>query len=228
MNHCLQLLSLAIAFCNPVGCAATDCVPPIYDCPPTCENLPGYYAVIGYGAEKENQTDAMKAAGVSKLIPSREVFTYASPYGTILILHFEVECNDLSKFLFPTLTFNDPYTGSGYELTKYSSLAEKKGVDFKKIVPCDKMNTYTFQKSPVMSSDGKWLPGAFSGTISLAYNMSGSLFEHRTEKELYFSVFFVRPLFEGDDRSYVYPIRDSSTAYLRTEENGDSNSSNNK
>ena len=76
-----------------------------------------------------------------------------------------------------------------------------------------------------MNADGTWVSGAFSGTIALAYNMSNSLYDYGGDKKLIRTAFFLRPLFEGDDRSYVYPINFLNDTYIRTEENGSSNSS---
>ena len=227
MNHCLQLLPLVIAFCNPTSCGigATDCrMPPQEECPPTCFPRPGYYSVFE-AREDDAPTDAMKAAGIRKLFPQQKTFDYASPYGTILVLYFDVECDDLSKFLYPTITFNDPYTGVNYPLSDYAAYAKEKGVDIEKVISYDKMFSYTFQESPVMNADGTWVSGAFSGTIALAYNMSNSLHDYGGDKKLIRTAFFLRPLFEGDDRSYVYPIKYLNDTYIRTEENGSSNSS---
>ena len=195
-------LTLILASCQS-DIPVSECNESDYANLPACYHLSGYESVISY---KNVQTDAMKAAGINKLIPSAVYSLYESPYGNILLLNIAVECEDLSKFLFPTLTFNDPYTGSNYPLSEYASYAKEKKIDFEGELPCDKAHTYAFQSSASMNSDGEWNSGKFSGNITLAYNVSNTFFEHLNDSKLALAVFFLRPLFTGDDRSYVYPL----------------------
>ena len=198
-------LALLVSSCQP-DIPPSECNESDYANVPACYHLPGYRSVISY---QNIQTDAMKTAGIRKLIPSAVYSLYESPYGNILLLNITVDCDDLSKFLFPTLTFNDSFTGSNYPLSEYASYAKTLNVNFVDEISCDKAHTYALQSAASMNAEGEWISGKFSGNITLAYNVSNTFFEHLEDSKLAQIVFFLRPLFEGDDCNYVYPFAHS-------------------
>jgi hypothetical protein len=195
-------LALLVSSCQP-DIPPSECNESDYANVPACYHLPGYRSVISY---QNIQTEAMKTAGIRKLIPSAVYSLYESPYGNILLLNITVDCDDLSKFLFPTLTFNDSFTGSNYPLSEYASYAKTFNVNFVDEISCDKAHTYALQSAASMNVAGEWISGKFSGNITLAYNVSNTFFEHLEDNKLAQTVFFLRPLFEGDDCNYVYPL----------------------